>query len=38
MWQRLLIGSMALWLVACSSNGVTRYQVEEPDRFPVLHA
>ncbi|MGL4206645.1 MAG: LPP20 family lipoprotein [Aeromonadaceae bacterium] len=38
MWQRLLIGSMALWLAACSSNGVTRYQVEEPDRFPVLHA
>ncbi len=38
MWQRLFIGSMALWLVACASNSVTRYQVEEPSRFPVLRA
>ncbi len=39
MWQRwLMIGSAALLLAACSRDGVTRYQIEEPERFPVLHA
>ena len=39
MWQRwLMIGSAALLLAAYSRDGVTRYQIEEPERFPVLHA
>ncbi len=38
MWQRWVIGSAALLLTACSHDGVTRYQIEEPERFPVLHA
>lgn len=39
MWQRgLMIGAAALLLAACSRDGVTRYQIEEPERFPVLHA
>ena len=39
MWQRwLMIGSAALLLAACSRDGVTRYKIEEPERFPVLHA
>ncbi|MBP8173714.1 MAG: LPP20 family lipoprotein [Aeromonadaceae bacterium] len=33
-----MIGSAALLLAACSRDGVTRYQIEEPERFPVLHA
>lgn len=38
MWQRWVIGSAALLLTACSHDGVIRYQIEEPERFPVLHA
>lgn len=38
MWQRWVIGSAVLLLTACSHDGVTRYQIEEPERFPVLHA
>ena len=38
MWKQCLIVVSLLWLGGCSQNGVTRYQVEEPERFPILRA
>lgn len=38
MFRRSLMLLCVVGMAACSNNGVTRYQVEEPERFPVLHA
>lgn len=38
MWKQCLIVASVLWLGACSQQGVTRYQMEEPERFPILRA
>lgn len=38
MWKRIVVVAWLLGLTACSNTSTTRYQVEEPDRFPVLHA
>ena len=38
MWKQCLIVVSLLWLGGCSQHGVTRYQVEEPERFPILRA
>ena len=38
MWKRIVMAAWLLGLTACSNNSTTRYQVEEPERFPVLHA
>ncbi|MFC3912123.1 LPP20 family lipoprotein [Pseudaeromonas sharmana] len=38
MFRRSFMLLCVVGMAACSNNGVTRYQVEEPERFPVLHA
>ncbi|MGL4751992.1 MAG: LPP20 family lipoprotein [Aeromonadaceae bacterium] len=38
MFRKIWIVGLAMMLSACSSTSVTRYQVEEPEHFPVLHA
>ena len=38
MWKRIVVVAWLLGLTACSNTSTTRYQVEEPERFPILHA